>query len=237
MSRISSGSPVGPISSSTAGSWVVERFRGAAGDLHALQVPDDGARRVWALEATAPAVVLGSAQREEVVDAESARAAGVDVVRRRSGGGAVWVAPGEPHWVDVVVPRGDPLWHDDVGRAFLPVGRAWRRALAELGIPGAEVHDGALVCRPGGAVACFATIGPGEVLLDGRKVVGISQRRTRAGARFQCALPVRWDPAPLAALLADRSVGAGLAAVGAGIGEGIAVDELVAALATALDAG
>ena len=41
---------------------------------------------------------------------------------------------------------------------------------------------------------CFAGIGGGEVIRDGRKVVGISQRRTRAGARFQCALYRHWRP-------------------------------------------
>lgn len=239
MSRDSSSSGVGPISSRTPGSggeWLVERRAGPAAELHALDLPDDGRRHVWILEATAPAIVLGSAQRDDVVDLDTARAAGVDVVRRRSGGGAVWVAPGDPHWIDVVVPRGDPLWDDDVGRAFLPLGRAWQRALGSLGIDGTEVHGGGLVCRPGGALACFATIGPGEVLLGERKVVGISQRRTRAGARFQCAVPVRWDPAPLAALLADPAAGAGLAEVGTGIGEGTTSEQLVAALVAALDA-
>jgi len=33
-------------------------------------------------------------------------------------------------------------------------------------------------------------------------VVGISQRRTRAGARFQCAVARRWEPDRLAGLLA-----------------------------------
>jgi hypothetical protein len=32
-------------------------------------------------------------------------------------------------------------------------------------------------------------------------VVGVSQRRTRAAARFQCAAYRRWDPDPLARLL------------------------------------
>jgi hypothetical protein len=32
-------------------------------------------------------------------------------------------------------------------------------------------------------------------------VVGISQRRTRAAARFQCAAYRRWDPEPLMRLL------------------------------------
>jgi lipoate-protein ligase A len=42
-------------------------------------------------------------------------------------------------------------------------------------------------------LVCFAGLGPGEVLVDGRKVVGLSQRRTRAGARFHCAALRVWD--------------------------------------------
>ena len=41
------------------------------------------------MEASGPAVVLGSTQPEATVDAGAAAAAGLDVVRRRSGGGAV----------------------------------------------------------------------------------------------------------------------------------------------------
>ncbi len=214
--------------------WVVEHHRGPAGDLHAREVPDDGVPRIWVLEATGPAVVLGSTQRDDVVDAEAAAAAGVDVVRRRSGGGAVWVAPGDPHWVDVIVPRGHPLWTDDVGRAFLPVGRAWQQALGTLGVGGTHLHEDRLACGPLGGTVCFAGRGPGEVLVGEAKLVGISQRRTRAGARFQCAVPVRWDPAPLAALLTSRPDVGALAAVGTGLGDSIAGADLVEALRTAL---
>lgn len=214
--------------------WVVEHHRGSAAELHALEVPDDGTPRIWVLEATGPAVVLGSTQPDDVVDAEVARAAGVAVVRRRSGGGAVWVAPGDPHWVDVIVPRDHELWTDDVGRAFLPIGRAWQAALASLGVEGTRLHEDRLACGPLGGTVCFAGRGPGEVLTGDAKVVGISQRRTRAGARFQCAVPVHWDPAPLAALLRDGPDPAALAQVGQGIGESITRDALVEALVTAL---
>lgn len=217
--------------------WLVEHFRGTAGELHALEVPDDPAPRVWVLQVTAPAVVLGSTQRTEVIDAAAADAGGVEVARRRSGGGAVWVAPGDPHWVDVVVPRGHRLWSDDVGRAFLPVGRAWQAALAELGVGPTRLHEGGLACGPLGGTVCFAGRGPGEVLLGDAKVVGISQRRTRAGARFQCAVPVSWDPEPLVALLTDPVEPGALGAVGAGIGPGISTDALVEALVAALADG
>jgi lipoate-protein ligase A len=214
--------------------WAVEHHRGPADELHALEVPDDGTPRIWVLEPTGPAIVLGSTQREDVVDAVAARDAGVPVVRRRSGGGAVWVAPGDPHWVDVVVPRRHRLWTDDVGQAFLPIGRAWQRALAELGVGGTRLHEDRLACGPLGGTVCFAGRGPGEVLIGEAKVVGISQRRTRAGARFQCAVPVRWDAAPLAALLQERPDVDALAGVGTGIGEAIGPDDLVAALRDAL---
>jgi hypothetical protein len=51
-------------------------------------------------------------------------------------------------------------------------------------------------------LVCFAGIGPGEVLVGGRKAVGISHRRTRAGARFQCVAHRRWPGEELVALLA-----------------------------------
>jgi hypothetical protein len=41
------------------------------------------------------------------------------------------------------------------------------------------------------------------VTIGGAKAVGISQRRTRAGARFQCAVHRRWDPAAVVAPLAE----------------------------------
>lgn len=214
--------------------WVVDHHRGPVGELHGLDVPDDGTPRVWILEATGPAVVLGSTQRDDVVDGDGARDAGVAVVRRRSGGGAVWVAPGDPHWVDVTVPRDHPMWTDDVGRAFLPIGRAWQRALADLGFGDTRLHEGGLECGPLGGTVCFAGRGPGEVLVGDAKVVGISQRRTRAGARFQCAVPVHWDPTPLAALLADRPDVDALAGVATGIGDLVGRDDLVSVLVNAL---
>jgi lipoate---protein ligase len=185
--------------------WELRRLAGPAGELHAEPLPGEPGRAVWVMRATAGALVLGSTQSADLVDREAARDLGLGVARRRSGGGAVLVVPGEMAWVDVIVPHGDPLWDDDVGRATHWVGRAWRAALEDLGIGPTEVHDGPLACGPLGRLVCFATVGAGEVTVPGdtgvRKVVGISQRRTRAGARFQCAAYRRWDPEPLARLL------------------------------------
>lgn len=205
---------------SRVGSWAVRRTRGGAAGLHAEPVPEPVTRAVWVLEADAPALVLGSTQAWDLVDTASASRRGIELARRRSGGGAVLVDPPVTAWVDVILPAGDPLWDDDVGRAPRWVGDAWRAALAELGVAPTEVHAGALACGPLGRLVCFGTVGAGEVTSpDGRKVVGISQRRTRAATRFQCAAYTRWDPAPLVDLLglgvdgaralADAAVGTG----------------------------
>lgn len=167
--------------------WEVGRLRGAVADLHGRHI-DFTRRSATVCEATDSAVVRGS--------------------QRPSGGGAVLVGPGDPLWVDVVVPRGDALWCDDVGRAFWWLGEAWAAAV------GGTAHRGALVRTRWSAQVCFAGLGPGEVTIGGRKAVGLAQRRTREGALFQCAVHRTWDPWTLAAGLGlPSSVGNELADV------------------------
>ncbi len=172
----------------------------------------------------APVLVLGSAQRDEVVD--TGAHAGVSVVRRRSGGGAVLVQPGGTLWVDVTVPAGDPLWDADVRKSFHWLGELWTAALRAMGV-NAVWHSGGLETTPWSRLVCFAGLGPGEVTVAGRKVVGLSQRRTRAGSLFQCLALLEWDPATLVGLLAlsPDEAAAALAdvegrAVGVGAGRG-----------------
>lgn len=189
--------------------WTVERVSGTAAQLHGRALAADVTRTVSVYTVTAPALVLGSTQPDGVVDADIAAADGLTVVRRRSGGGAVLLEPGGSTWVDVVVPAGDPLWEPDVGRSFLWLGAAWSEAFTTLGQPGPVlVHRGGLVETEWSRLVCFAGLGPGEVTAGNRpgvaapKLVGMSQRRTRAGSRFQCAVHQRWNPARLVAALA-----------------------------------
>jgi lipoate-protein ligase A len=157
------------------------------------------------LHADAPAVVLGSRQPEASIDASAARSLGVEVVRRRSGGGAVLVGPGQVLWVDLLLPAGDPLWQDDVGRAAWWVGDLWAAALHVAGIGLASVWKGPMTHSDWSAELCFAGLGPGEVTVDDHKVVGVSQRRTRSTALFQTAALLNWQPSCLLKLLARGS--------------------------------
>jgi lipoate---protein ligase len=186
--------------------WNIDHIIGTAADVHGRAWPDPLVRTLWLAEVTRPAIALGSAQRRELIDGPAALAAGVDVVTRRSGGGAVWLAPGAQVWADVFIGRDDPLWVDDVGTSMDWLGAVWVEALSSLGLDGLTVHRGALVRNEWSSVVCFAGLGPGEVTWHGAKVVGISQRRTRTGARFQCSALLAWEPAAMLQLLAPNDL-------------------------------
>ena len=204
-------------------------------------------RTIVHLHPTGPAVVLGSSQRDHTVDMAAASGLGAEVVRRRSGGGAVWLDH-TLDWFDVVLPVGDPLVEADVQKAFHWLGEVFAETLRAVGVgadPGAEVrvHRGALARDPLNKVVCFAGLGPGEVTLGGRKIVGISQRRTRNYTLFQCGVLREWSPSPLVELLRPGLVAAGLTGTGSraseqlasvladrGVGVGVAGPRVVAGL-------
>lgn len=188
--------------------------------LHGEAPEHSGRRTVAVCWPTDDAVVLGSTQPASDFSQQRLEAAGLALVRRRSGGGAVLVRPDAQAWVDVFVPRGDPLFDHDVGRSFGWLGRAFAAALSVVLEPGRsiEVHPGPPRISEWSAVLCFAGIGSGEVLVDGRKVVGMSQRRDRSGAWFHAMVALD-DETPLAGLLersdeARSAAGTALAATG-----------------------
>lgn len=168
-------------------SWRVVERRATAGALHGARPDPLGARLVCVCTPLAPAVVIGSAQPASDFDGERLAAAGIELVRRRSGGGAVLVVPGSQVWLDVFVPSGDVLAHSDIGKSFHWLGDAYAAAIAGvLGIPagqtGVAVNRGPRRATAWSRTLCYAGLGAGEVTVAGRKVVGLSQRRERAGA-------------------------------------------------------
>ena len=148
-------------------------------------------------EVSRPTLVLGSTQPTELVGRDAMRERGVELARRRGGGGAVYLEPGDQLWVDAWIPRDDPLWLLDVSVAAEWVGAWWMTALAALGQHGFDVHTGRSVPGELGELVCFAGRGPGEVFHGARKVVGLSQWRAREGALFSSCAYLHWDPAPL----------------------------------------
>ena len=152
----------------------------------------------------------------------------------------MYLGVGDHLWVDAWIPRDDALWSHDVSVAAEWVGQWWIEAFAAVGI-GARiateralwVHTGRSVPGPLGDLVCFAGRGPGEVFYGDRKIVGLSQWRSREGALFSSCAYLEWEPEPLLDLLsfddATRSDLAGAlrdVAVGVGALLASAVDEL-----------
>ncbi len=163
----------------------------------------DLCRRVMVCDVTSPALVLGSTQPDGDVDWERAASKQVEVTRRSGGGGCVFLSPGAQVWLEVWLPRSDPLWVDDVAKSFFWLGDTWLRALRALGVRDVAVCPEASIGNPLARRICFAGRGPGEVLAGGRKVVGLSQRRNRLGSAFHVASLLTWDPQVVLELLVD----------------------------------
>lgn len=196
----------------------------------------EGRRVAVVREVGHPTLVLGSTQAADLVSPDALRERSVELVRRRGGGGAVYLEPGTFLWLDAWIPRDDVLWAHDVSVAAEWVGRWWIDALAGAGrgagrgsgvgagAPGAvSVHTGRSVPGALGDLVCFAGRGPGEVFFDDRKIVGLSQWRSREGALFSSCAYAEWDPEPLLDLLslddaARSELAADLRDVAVGVG-------------------
>ncbi len=181
--------------------WQVHNVTLSASEMHSRDLPAQ--RGIWNVAIANTALVLGSSQNINVVDQVACRQANVEVVHRRTGGGAVYLALGEHLWVDVVVPRGDPLWIDDVVISSQWIGDVWSRVLTNIGQSHMTVHRRGIESSTWSDLICFAGVGPGEVLIDRKKVVGISQRRTSQAARFQCFIHRNWTPENFVPLFAQ----------------------------------
>jgi lipoate---protein ligase len=181
--------------------WTVVRSRSTAAEFHALPIPDDPTPQIWVHEVTAPTVVLGSTQRDDVVDYDACAQRGVEVVRRRSGGGAVWLAPDEVVWVDVIIPRDAAGWSDDIHAPMVWLGEHLKAAFRNAGVVDVAVHDGAMVNTEHSRLICFDGLGPGELTCSAGKLVGMSQRRTRSAARLQTCWYTSYRPEAFTRLL------------------------------------
>jgi lipoate-protein ligase A len=193
------------VTAAPGGDWSVDRRTGTVEALHGSWPPPGERHRrvVGVCTVVGPAtVVLGSTQNRDTIDPARVARQGVEVVRRRSGGGAVLVGPAAQVWLDVWLPRHDALWDDDVLRSSWWLGETWVRALEGLGASPLAVHRRSAARTEWSDVVCFAGLGPGEVTAGSAKVVGLAQRRTRDGARLHSMAPLVWDPAPLVDLLA-----------------------------------
>ncbi len=149
-----------------------------------------------------PAITLGYFQPAEMIDAAACSRRGVAVVRRPTGGGAVFhygdltgclVAPGE------LLPRG-------IRESYRVLSEAHAGALSAHGIKAAAGSGSAPLprrLRPG--YDCFARLTECDVGVAGVKIAGSAQRRKDGGLLHHTSIV--WEPQP-AGLLAELLPGA-----------------------------
>lgn len=182
--------------------WVFRHWRGDAAEIHRGDFTTG--RTLWWCEVEQPAVVLGSTQKDSDVDLELAHDLGLQVVTRRSGGGAVFVHPTDALWLDVIIHPNDEQWTDDVSTSMLWLGDVFVEALSPW--INAETFRGSFDAGTFGRSVCFDSRAPGEVMSGDRKLVGISQRRGRYGARMQCVIYREWHPEQWASIFRSPDV-------------------------------
>lgn len=162
-------------------------MRGSIEDLYDY----DGLRKteratIFVAHVQQPTLVLGGSQGPDVVDLEKLDE--VALRRRRGGGGLVLLRPDDV-WIDWWIPSTDPRWSQDVRVSSVQVGAWWAEALGKEGLGDISVHSGPLEGAPEHRVICFAGRGPGEVFVEDRKAVGVTQWRVREGIFVSSVLP------------------------------------------------
>lgn len=145
--------------------------------------------RLWTYEQ--PAIVLGCSQRAQY-ERLLATPGGppMEMLLRESGGGAVLTGP----WMlglSLALPLGHPWLGHGLLESYRHLGQLFAQVLAAQGVPArtlppAELptQQAALIARglPVLDWACFGNLSPWEVVdAQGRKLVGLAQRRRQTG--------------------------------------------------------
>ncbi|MGV8040515.1 MAG: biotin/lipoate A/B protein ligase family protein [Thermoanaerobaculaceae bacterium] len=135
---------------------------------------------------------LGFAQPYAVADAAFCAANGVDLVRRPTGGRAVLHHLEQTYCV--LARLDDGPFSTDLQAAYQGICRALVAGLLRLGAPAgmAGAPAGGLI-KPTAAIPCFIGPASGEVVANGRKLIGSAMRRHNRSILQHGSLLEDWD--------------------------------------------
>lgn len=143
-----------------------------------------------------PSVSIGYFQEfKKEIHAEKCRLNCIDVVRRITGGKAVY------HWDEVTysvaAARTEACFPDHIGRTYEIISRCLSRGLAGIGLDahlaGTALHKSGSPKRPS-TPCCFSVPSGNELVMDGRKICGSAQTRTQEGFLQHGSLLLKFDP-------------------------------------------
>ncbi|WP_143146368.1 lipoyl protein ligase domain-containing protein [Ferrithrix thermotolerans] len=114
---------------------------------------------------------------------------GTDVVVRDNGGGAVWIEPEAQIWVGIYLPSTEGFLTEDYRAELVRIGEVIAPALVSFGLSDVRVvRSPDLLGR--GKELCFAGLSYGEITTSGKKILGLSLRRTKRWKIFHLMVPV-----------------------------------------------
>ena len=190
-----------------------------------------------------PAVSLGYNQPDpSPAEAEMLRARGVDWVRRPTGGRAVYHAgPDAELTYSLAAPIAAPVLGGGLADAYRWIHEAIAAGLERLGaavelaprrpVRGPEEPHERI--RPTSRRACFAATVPWEIEVEGRKLVGSAQRRSRRSLLQHGSIPLAGDQALLAEIWPGSLEPERTATVSSAVGRAVGFAELAMILAEA----
>jgi lipoate-protein ligase A len=184
-----------------------------------------------------PTVSLGYGQpMDGAVSLDACRALGVGIVRRPTGGSAIYHdGPGRELTYSVLAATDDLGVPGDLLETYRWIAAALVRGLRALGAP-AEMVPVPEAAGPTPAF-CFARTGRYEIEVDGRKLVGSAQRRQGACFLQHGAVLLGVDEPRLRALFpTTRDPLATMTTLEAVLGRRPGFDEVASALASAFEA-
>jgi lipoate-protein ligase A len=147
-----------------------------------------------------PAVSLGYFQdaREEV-NLPYCREHGIDVVRRPTGGKAVYHDREVTY--SLVAAENHPLFPRGILGTYQVISAAILTALARLGVEAEMTAEGRPVAPDGLASFCFSVPSRYELIVKGRKICGSAQTRSRGVFLQHGSILMDFEPARTAAVL------------------------------------
>jgi lipoate---protein ligase len=163
---------------------------------------------LWWHWADRSAIILGAGQSGMEVDIGACAAAGVHIVKRSSGGTTVYADPALLG-LDVALPPGHRLNGADVAESYRWLGEAWVNVLRRFDVSAhlVSIEEARAPSRTTETLesilrlACFGSVSPYEVLVRGRKLIGLSQVRRGGRVLFQSGIYLHFAADVLTTLL------------------------------------
>lgn len=175
-----------------------------------------------------PAVSLGRFQDEETaVDARTCLRLDIDVVRRITGGRAVF----HQHELtySIVSSADNPLFPNDVLGTYKVIAEGLLAGLGKLGIKAEMLsrscRNAERIRNKTGEPACFASPSWYEILVNGKKMIGSAQRRVTGAFLQHGSILIDRDPS-LEALVIPGGSGENVTSIKEVLGRAVAVADV-----------